>query len=465
MEAYASYPSLLFNGDEDTSGRGYATAGFKFRVWGKRSSPFKVALDTQARLTVSDVSEFNGLTDLAGRLVTSLNLGTFGVHANAGYVYIDSPESIDFDNQLLFGGGVEYFPVTRLRLLAEFSYETAKIDGDDDPSEAMVGAQYYITPHLTVNAGLAMGLSDGSPDWRALFGFSTCQGVGTYNRPVPKLVDPKADIEDKNKKKLKVSKVKTLTPLLSNKSAAGSPVSHLEVPLKDPGRKVVVDPSSRLKSPQIPSHDVSPVSPLGTLRPVKPSDRLPQGPFPAKVKRRFRLPDFTFDTNQWDLSDQGRKALSLVAEELRQERIFFILSIEGHTDDVGSASYNELLSFKRSVAAATHLVLHDGVDPSLIFVKGHGEAYPLAPNTTEEGRSKNRRVELLVLIPEGQERKLRTPQKEASVVTPIEGNDNASVIKGPVIDALSIEEAIMEKTGAETAKPAGAISQIDTAKE
>ena len=45
MEAYGSYPNLLFNGDEDVSGRGFANLGFKFRAYGKRADPFLLALD------------------------------------------------------------------------------------------------------------------------------------------------------------------------------------------------------------------------------------------------------------------------------------------------------------------------------------------------------------------------------------------------------------------------------------
>ena len=48
MEVYGSYPNLLFNGDEDASGRGFADLGFKFRVYGKRSDPFRLGLDLQA---------------------------------------------------------------------------------------------------------------------------------------------------------------------------------------------------------------------------------------------------------------------------------------------------------------------------------------------------------------------------------------------------------------------------------
>ena len=101
----------------------------------------------------------------------------------------DSPKDESYDDQFTLAGGVEYFPVNRLRAIAEISYETEKESGLDGPMEATLGFQYFLTPHLTMNVGAGVGLTDASPDLRVLFGFSTCQGVGTFNRPVPKLVD------------------------------------------------------------------------------------------------------------------------------------------------------------------------------------------------------------------------------------------------------------------------------------
>ena len=197
---------------------------------------------------------------------------------------------------------------------------------------------------------------------------------------------------------------------------------------------------------------------MGALGPAAKTP-LPDQPFQAKVLRRFRFPELSFSFNQWDLSAEGRKSISLVAEELRKENRFFILSIEGHTDDVGSATYNQLLSFKRAVAAATHMVLRDGFDAARIFVKGYGESRPIDDNAKDEGRARNRRVELLILVPEGYEN-IKIDVQEAGV----KGDGSAFLQKGPVIDPLAIEQAIMDKTGAETASPTGAFSQVDKVK-
>jgi outer membrane protein OmpA-like peptidoglycan-associated protein len=339
-------------------------------------------------------------------------------------------------------------------MIAEFSYESEKVSGLDGPIEATAGFQYFITPHLTMNFGTSIGLSDASPDWRILMGLSTCQGVGTFNRPVPKLVDPDEVIEEPVAP-IKVSKIRALTPLLTKIAIADSPVSHLEVPVDYPNEGVTIDPSDRLIAPQMRSLEASPLDPMGAYGDAE-GAMLPELPFPAKVRRRFRFPELAYELNQWDLSDEGRKSLSMVAEELRKENKFFVVSIEGHTDDVGSETYNRTLSFKRAVAAATHMVIRDGFDPARIFVKGFGESRPIENNESAEGRAKNRRVELLILVPEGYE--------DIDIETPVGGFDSASLRKGPFIDPLAIEQAIIEKTGAATARPAGTFSQIDRSK-
>lgn len=460
MEVYGSYPNLLFNGDEDSSGRGGADLGFKFRVFGKRSDSFRLAVDLQARRSISDDADFDGLTDYVTRFIASIKRDTFAIHANAGYAVNDSPGAVDYDDQMLAGAGVEYSLATRLRLIAEVSAESEKISGDGESTEITAGIQYFITPHLTMNLGASKGLSGATPDWRILVGLTTCQGVGTFNRPVPKLVSAEEDVVEEPAKPVKVSKIRALTPLLTKIALADSPISNLEVPVRDPNEAIVVDPSDRLQTPEI---KLLGASPLGSI--AAPASQaqtsLPSQPFPAKVHRRFRFPELTYSFNQWDLSEEGRKSISMVAEELRKEDKYFIISIEGHTDDVGSDSYNQTLSFKRAVAAATHLVLRDGFDPAKIFVKGYGETKPIDSNASDEGRSRNRRVEFLILVPEGYE---NIDNDATDKVKKAAGDESALLRRGPVVDPLAIEQAIMEKTGAETAKPAGAFSQVDKAK-
>lgn len=250
LEAYGSYPSLLFNGDEIQSGRGYANIGFKLRPIGTRSSAFKVAVDGQMRRSISDDAALDGLTDKVGRVIVSFKPGPFGFHLSGGFSSNDSPTGQTYDDQTLFGGGIELYPVQRLRLLAEFETASAKMHGADSPSEVTAGFQYFLSPHLTLNIGLGVGLSDASPDWRTLIGFSSCQGVGTYQTPIVRDVPAPLETVIAEPEKVKVVKVRTLSPLAPKVAPAkAEPVSKFEVPVTPNTEEVVVNPGERLAMP------------------------------------------------------------------------------------------------------------------------------------------------------------------------------------------------------------------------
>jgi outer membrane protein OmpA-like peptidoglycan-associated protein len=70
------------------------------------------------------------------------------------------------------------------------------------------------------------------------------------------------------------------------------------------------------------------------------------------------------------------------------------LSIDGHTDNIGGHDYNQKLSQDRA-ASVVAAVVAGGVDSGRLQSHGFGADKPIAPNDTEEGRAKNRRVELV----------------------------------------------------------------------
>lgn len=401
LEAYGSYPNLLFNDDEPESGRGFANIGMKARVWGKRSDPFKLSLDGQFRRMVATDPARDGLTDTVGRLIASYKPGRFGLHAHTGYAWTEAPSGLEYDDQTLFGAGVEFFPALRLRLIAEFETTSSKEPGLDASSEAMLGMQYYLSPHLTLNAGLGFGLTDASPDWRALLGLSATQGVGTYAKTIPKIIQPAPDEPEKAAAPTKVVRVRTLTSLIPKTTPIPeSPISKLEIPVVKGSEEVVVEPSEQLVMPESNPIKAQSIAPMGAQIPATVATQdLVQGPLRTIVYRKFRLPEFAFDFDQWSLSPEGKKVLLQIAESLRQEGKWLFVRIDGHTDNIGPDSYNEKLSLKRAIAAASHLVVHSGMDAQRIFVKGLGEREPLAGNDTAEGRALNRRLELLILVP------------------------------------------------------------------
>jgi outer membrane protein OmpA-like peptidoglycan-associated protein len=77
------------------------------------------------------------------------------------------------------------------------------------------------------------------------------------------------------------------------------------------------------------------------------------------------------------------------------------LLIAGHTDSVGTDAYNLQLSQRRSEAAAAYLT-EQGVSRARITARGLGETEPVAPNASEAGRTRNRRVEVAIYASEAQ---------------------------------------------------------------
>jgi outer membrane protein OmpA-like peptidoglycan-associated protein len=71
--------------------------------------------------------------------------------------------------------------------------------------------------------------------------------------------------------------------------------------------------------------------------------------------------------------------------------------IEGHTDNVGSDRYNQLLSQKRAESVKRYLVQHFPVEQERLSVTGYGKSNPIMTNDTPDGRSKNRRVQVVNL--------------------------------------------------------------------
>jgi len=103
----------------------------------------------------------------------------------------------------------------------------------------------------------------------------------------------------------------------------------------------------------------------------------------------------TFDVASYNLKPEFRATLDKVADSLKQYPNSLI-DVYGHTDSTGSDAYNQTLSENRARTVANYLQMQ-GVSPSRIRSQGYGETMPVADNMTEEGRRKNRRVEIKIV--------------------------------------------------------------------
>ena len=76
------------------------------------------------------------------------------------------------------------------------------------------------------------------------------------------------------------------------------------------------------------------------------------------------------------------------------------LIVEGHTDSDGSATYNLELSNQRAQTVIDYLVTTHGIDPARLSAVGYGEERPIADNSDADGRTANRRVDVIISTPE-----------------------------------------------------------------
>ncbi len=106
------------------------------------------------------------------------------------------------------------------------------------------------------------------------------------------------------------------------------------------------------------------------------------------------LSDVLFDFDSANLKPGAREKLARVGGILLTQSGLRI-EVEGHTDSVGSDSYNQRLSEQRAASVREYLVMQ-GIQPAAVGTAGFGEAHPVVSNDTAAGRQQNRRVELVV---------------------------------------------------------------------
>jgi OmpA-OmpF porin, OOP family len=124
-------------------------------------------------------------------------------------------------------------------------------------------------------------------------------------------------------------------------------------------------------------------------------------PAPAEIQRpamREKVYQFSveFDFNKADLRPRYDSQLKKAAE-LMNSSAKATARIEGHTDNIGKKRPNLALSLKRANSVKNKLVEY-GVDPSKVTTTGHGFQKPLAKNSTEEGRQRNRRTVTIITV-------------------------------------------------------------------
>ena len=115
----------------------------------------------------------------------------------------------------------------------------------------------------------------------------------------------------------------------------------------------------------------------------------------ADNQLKLNIPnDISFDSGSYTIKPQLRAVLDPFANSLRDDPAARI-AIIGHTDNVGSDAVNNPLSVERAQSVRDYLTAR-GISGARVETAGRGEREPVADNSTESGRAKNRRVEIFL---------------------------------------------------------------------
>lgn len=126
-----------------------------------------------------------------------------------------------------------------------------------------------------------------------------------------------------------------------------------------------------------------------------PAPVAPVAPAAPQAEKVSFAADAFFDFDKSVLKPEGKAKLDDLADKVKGLNLEVIIAV-GHTDSRGTDAYNQKLSVRRAEAVKAYLT-DKGIEANRIYTEGKGESQPVADNKSDEGRAKNRRVEIEVV--------------------------------------------------------------------
>lgn len=383
----------------------------------------------------------------------------FLVAANAGPRFQQEAalQDLVIGNQIDFGGGASFAVNKTLSALAELEGAFSLVDQGENPLEARAGAKITLARGLSIPVGAGLGLSEdvGAPRFRVFAGASFAPGEkitdddkdGIFSDvdkcpKVPEDADKFEDADGCPEEDNDKDSIADLSDDCPNDPGVASaqgcpdqdgdtvadadddcvstpgPVASQGCPdsdgdtIADNRDQCVSEPEDRdgvRDSDGCPedndddkiadADDLCPNDPE-TYNGVKDEDGCPEtftpepGPTekpPVVASTEGRL---LYQTNRAALTPEAKAELDRIAARMKAEPSLTI-TLEGHADDIGTAEENLELSRERARQARRYLVAQ-GVEKERVKVKGFGEKRPAAEGKSEEARSQNRRVEVVI---------------------------------------------------------------------
>lgn len=339
----------------------------------------------------------------------------------------------------LWGAGFGYRPHAAVEVLVEARGRSQGAALTQSPAELLIGSRLRAGELVTVQAGGGTGLLPGvgAPDWRAVFGVTVAPNFDPASRDTDK--DGVADGVDRCKAEPEdldgfqdkdgcaeldndqdgIADAQDECPM--NPEDDDQFMDNDGCPEEDNDKDGVKDPDDRcMNDPETQNaymdEDGCPDDVDKDSDGDRYADSIDRCPYDAEDydgdkdedgcpdegrvvvgKDKIKINDVIyFDTGKDSIQARSDDLLSELAAVIVAHPELKKLRIEGHTDDVGNDALNLKLSDKRARSVMSALVSR-GVEAGRLDARGFGEMYPLAPNTSEEGRSQNRRVEFVIV--------------------------------------------------------------------
>ncbi len=161
-------------------------------------------------------------------------------------------------------------------------------------------------------------------------------------------------------------------------------VSHADTLLTDAGMASFVETVFLTEKPEAPAPAAKEVTP-----PPAPEPAVLEG---TNTEGIWVVDEAYFDFDESEIKPEAFDYLDEIADVLKTHPQVTV-KVQGHTDNIGTKAYNKALSIRRAKAVKTYLT-EKGIDEDRLIIEGFGQSKPAATNSTERGRSLNRRVEL-----------------------------------------------------------------------
>jgi len=325
----------------------------------------------------------------------------------AGYVFIG--DDVDADNSFGGGGGLGYNFDERwsLEYMFIWSHTDSKNhwpNGDDglDIYINNINGVYHFQPEKKLVPYLTAGGGWGteSPDWGDNdTGFLLDWGAG-IKYFVTENIALRADARHSHWWSTHTDDTVTLMaglpfqiPIPEKECVQPCPEPVMAPPPPAPVPVVVPPPPSKCMDSDgdgvCDDKDKCPGTPAGTL--------VDEHGCPLKLEIHIE-----FDFDKTAIKPEYTSELAKAALFIKKHEEAEVILVAGHTDSIGTEAYNQGLSERRAAAVRDYLIKNFDIDGNRLVTRGYGESQPVASNETEEGRAKNRRVEIICcsMIPE-----------------------------------------------------------------